>query len=983
MKSRTVASRAFALLTVLLTFGVVAQPSDAGQVTVTPNFNSGFSMGYNGWSNGYWGFSMYLGGTNPVGQEIGGPGTYMWARTPKVGDSVSISAVYNSVRHRSAAGTQPFWLRLCLPGNFDVNTGGCGSVPQNTVNWPSTNGSTNTSSGGASCGLGRCDAVQLEVNQAYTSGFMEFTVNSVVLTDSTNPTNDTTYGSNALRSAGWKRGTVAGGVASADTGGLGLTGQTLAVDAVQKASKSYSASCNYTQWAPCPASGTWTPVLDTTALADGPHTVSFASSDAAGNTGTAASFAVKTDNTKPGVPAELVANTDGLDGWSATNDFDVSWSNTGETDETTAQSGLESVVIDVNPTASGQTDPAPVTVPIGGSTSGISATLDSVSGVTVPAIGQWSVRLQLVDKAGNASDVGDGSGGSENSDLGVGYDPNPPAKADGQANGWVSRAELANGSARQTWNLPTLLANTSPVCGWGLSTSDNADDAGRTSIDVHAPTREWTFPNNLTEGHHWAHIRAISCALEPSNVTDHQEVHVDLTDPIVSFEGVQDGRWYKDGQQVTMRGADALSGMAGADPVNFPNDATRGAYISYSINGAGPADEDSPRGGEAQVNVTGEGYKQLKFSPVDLAGNKANATEVNFGIDATTPEGYLESQDLERPTLIRAPLSDGVSGVENAVLQVREGTSGPWTSLPTGLASFSGGQVNGVAKSAIAEARFPDTKLPEGTYQVRVAAYDQAGNELLTSKDKNGHTYTVTNPMRTATGLSAFVYRGLHKCKRAVKSKCVKKKKGRVYLVGGKTSTSVGYKRAGIVQGYLTTSSYRPLSKQHIEIYGTVQGQPEKLEGTASTKSDGSYYFRLKPGVSRKVRVVFAGTELLRETESHVTFGAAAKVTLKISKRKVKTGGKVTFAGKVIAVDKAFPQRGKIIALQYYSGGKWRPAVAITRTKKNGTFKVTYRFDRIPRRVKAKIKFRVWAPTELGFSHANSASRTKVVKVNF
>ncbi len=744
-----------------------------------------------------------------------------------------------------------------------------------------------------------------------------------------------------------------------------------------------AADCTAGAWIPCPASSSSDKTWNSNQVSDGAHTARYTARDYAGNTAQSATVSYKVDNTLPAPITNPEVETDGHDGWSSNNAFKMCWDNNGETVETLTQSGLESVIVDVDATQPGQSDPVPVTIKFGETVNGMTATLDAetgrgcVDGITVPDEGEWRTTITVVDKAGNTSQVG------EEGEIPIGYDSTPPAKADGEANGWASDADLNAGRVVQRWEAPlTSEGSESPVCGWALSVSQNQYDAGGTTINVAVGHgREWTIPNTVPEGINWVHIRAISCAGVPAIETEHQELKVDRTDPTGSYSGVEPGRWYMDGRQVTMCGTDALSGMVGAPWPEEPL-STSGAYIAYSINGSGPADADAPRGNCATVPVTGEGPKTLKFSPVDFAGNKASPTEVDFGIDATSPDGYLAERDPNRPTLISATLADAVSGLENAVIQIR-GATGPWVNLPTGLASFSGGQVGSAAKSAIAEARFPDTRLPKGTYEVRVLAFDQAGNQLVTSKLANGQSFTVDNPMRKPVGLSAAIYRGLRKCKKKRKSKCIKKKKGTVYLAGGKTSTTVGYRRAGVVQGFLTTSSYSPLSRRPIEIWTKAPGSSEILAETVSTKADGSYYYRLRPGVSRRVRVVFPGSELLQDKEAGVNLGTAAKVTLKVNKRKVRTGQKVTFRGKVSAIDKRYPARGKIIALQYLSGGKWRPAVAITRTDKKGNFKVSYRFDRIPRRVRAKITFRVWVPSEVDFSHSNSKSLRRVVRVNF
>jgi hypothetical protein len=952
----------------------------AGQVVVAPVFDAGATWGANGWSNGLGGFSMQLNGVNSAGKPIGPAGTFMWIRTQTVPADVSIAAVYHTSRNQSYE-TSTFGIKMCMPGVFDMNTGGCAVA--NSANRMLFPMEQTTRSGGVACAVGRCDAVELYVASAQSSGSLTFHADSVVLNDNTAPL----VGEASFPALRWHRGTTTGTLRVDESRGVGVKNSELVVDGADVMTRENA--CNFNLWRPCPVEDTWRPALDTTRFADGPHTAYFRSTDAAGAAGMSSRIDLKVDNTTPDKPTNTTITSDGPAGnWSPTNAFTIDWTNGAEDAETTTQSGLGTITLDIDPTDAGQPDPAPIDIPTNSTTAGITATTSQLTGVTVPAEGAWTLSLRLKDRAGNSSplaDQGDADGGR---DIEIGFDSSVPNKAEGNYNnGWVSRDQLLAQTAKQKWELPKTAPGKAKVCGWGLSVSDNPAEDGLISITVTSPTNEWPFPATLEEGVHFAHIRAINCAGTPAAETDHKEVKVDLTDPAGSFAGVEDGKWYRDGQVVTLAGEDELSGMDAAGPGE--TDSTRGAYFRYTINGDGPADIDAPRGPQADLVVSGEGAKVLRFSAVDFAGNVASPKTVSFGIDATDPEGYLEHQDAAKPTLVRTALTDPVSGLDFAVTQVRNLAGGAWQTLPTAISGFNGGEVLGASKSGVALARFPDTALPKGNYEVRTFAYDQAGNELVTDRDRDGNKLTLENPMRRATGLSAAIFRGNHKKPVCVKrkktkkgKKCVRRVKGRVVLVGGKSETTVGWNRAGVIQGYLTTANYAPIKNQTIEIYTKSDGRAEVLEGTTSTRADGYYYFRLRPGVSRKVRVVFQGTELLEDRSGKLTFNTKAKVSLKVSRKHVRSGGKVTFTGKVTTRDRIYPARGKLVVLQFYSNKKWRPAITIARTKADGRFRVSYRFSRASSKIRARIKFRVIAPTEIDFHHATSASPAKIVRVN-
>lgn len=1005
---------AVSTLAVAVVLGISCVPAAvAGTYTLSPNpcqafFTLGASRG-TAWGSMCVGSAAIL---NITGQTPGDSSKYRWMKSQEVPQNVVLTGVklgpYNYSNGRATTADPAIASTFCSPGGYAGSYWDGGCVRQD---YPGDNRLFDSGKNGSAFHT-LWIAPPFGGATRSTSGFMFYVNNPVdnfgsfgidgisyAIRDDVAPT--ISRSAAAITANKWVSGLKTMSATAYDSEGSGvreIRGYFDGQEVTGAIVKDQSASCNWNSMSPCPASASFSHTFDTSALSEGRHALRYKAFDVAdsassANSATTAAVDVYVDNIRPDSPSALTAEADGQNGWSAVNNFGASWNNGAETIETSTQSGINKVIVDVNPTTGSQVDPAPVEVPIGGSASGISATISSVSGVVVPANGQWTLQIRLKDAAGNISNLGSADdNGATPSDVTIGVDPEAPAKPNGNNNGWVSRAQLAGGQARQTWTPPTPMAGRSPVCGWGVSASQTEVEDGPTSINVHAPTREWTFPSNLPEGSSWAHIRAIACTGVPATLTENKEVKVDLTDPSASYEGVQPGRWYKNGQSVTLRGVDALSGMAPVDTED--PDATHGAYITYTVNNVGPAPADSPRGGTTTLNITGEGEKDLVFSPVDLAGNKASPVAVRFGIDATNPTGYLENQDENTPTLIRAPIADPTSGVDHAVVQIRSTDGGSWQNLPTGLSSFSGGQVGSYAKAAIAEARFPDTKLPKGTYNVRVAAYDQAGNELVTSKTKNGSDLTVSNPMRKAANISAALFGAKRTCGRLLKKtkkgktrkikrkSCTRRVRGKVVFIGGSSKRTVGWQRGVIVQGFLTGSNYAPLAGKHVDFYTTATGKGEILAGSTVTKSDGSYAFRIGKGVSRKIRIVYEGSELIQNVSTDGTLGTRASVSLRLSKKRVRSGGKVKFTGTVKTYDKVYPEKGKIVVLQFKQGKKWRPAIALSRTNQKGRFSMTYRFGRIPKSVRARIQFRVYVPTEINFAHENSASKSKIARVN-
>lgn len=975
------------------TFALLPATSNAGTMTVAPPIAANSTWNANGWPFGLNGFSMNL--------NVGGAGTYMWIRTQRLPANVNLDAFYfNANWHNAYSGAEPFAVRMCYHGTSTWNaTSGACSGDQYARLEQTTPAARRTANLGMGCGIQNaslspdyhCSSFQFEIADPQNAGDATLGTNSATISDHVAPVISTTYGAQSLNSSAWLRGTVQGGADVTDVEGVGVNSVSLYIDGNHRSTQNFS--CSAAQWVPCAQNVQSTPSFDTTAVTDGPHSAYFRATDATANPGQSATFNFKVDNTKPDTPADIQTQTNGQEGWASTNEFGASWANGAEVDTTATQSGLDKVIVDVNPTTGLQSNPDPITIPIGTTVSGVSATNESVSGLSVPAVGAWTLRLQLVDKAGNVSVVGSGTG----SDTTIGYDPSPPAAPQGQANGWISRDELAAGYAQEfTYSAPPT--NAVPVCGFAGSVDKNVNGAAGSVINIPGGggVRSWQLPGTLDEDTHYVHLRAVGCNGVASTLTETATAPVDRTDPVGTISGVEDGRWYKDGQLVELRGSDGLSGMVGAPPED--DDARNGAFIAYSINGSGLADNFAPRGASASIGIAGEGQKELRFSPVDTAGNKATAKVATFGIDATNPSGYINRQDSARPTLLSARLTDAMSGVAYAVFAVRPtgGSGTDWIQLPTSLVGIDGAVVGGAVTSGTATARFPDTDLAQGTYDIRVAAFDQAGNPLEAHQHQDGSLARVENPLRTQTGVSMKLFKTLRECKKGANSrmkcsikKCTSRTKGTCYKVllgkvvlrGGSTTVTSAYNRGAIATGVLTDADGSALERTEVTV-STVAKADGKVEevGVATTDSNGIWAIRVPAGVNRRVRASFEGSETRRPSTSMATMNSQAKLVLRVNKRRAQTGQTITFSGKVTPLDGAFPSGGKIVALQFFAAKKWRPAVGVGHTDKRGTFRIKYKFD--GRKVKAKIIFRVTAPSEDSWGHVYSASKPVRIDLN-
>lgn len=181
-------------------------------------------------------------------------------------------------------------------------------------------------------------------------------------------------------SSGWLAGDQGVGFSAND--GSGIRDMAISIDGTEVAHRTNS--CDFTLRAPCPQ-GSADANLPTAGLRDGPHSLAISATDAAGNTSTL-SRSVNVDNTPPDAPAGLTL--DGGDGWRKTNSFDLSWADP----PAGRGAGVAGVNWEICPTSTGSAC-------VRGSRSG--ADIASLSGLTVPDAGAWTVRLWLRDAAGN------------------------------------------------------------------------------------------------------------------------------------------------------------------------------------------------------------------------------------------------------------------------------------------------------------------------------------------------------------------------------------------------------------------------------------------------------------------------------------------------------------------------------------------------------------------------------------------------------
>lgn len=197
-----------------------------------------------------------------------------------------------------------------------------------------------------------------------------------------------------LVSGGWVGGRASVAMDASDSAGIRETVVRIDGAEVDRTAK----PCNNLLTAPCPNGGLSTAVQTAGIKPDGGHTVTLEAIDAAGNRN-AVDRTIYVDNTPPAQPLDLTVA--GGDGWRAENDFDLTWKNP-------AEPGVAPIVgagYEVCPIG-GASSPAPSSTPaqpevkcVRESKSG--ANLEKIEDIKLPAPGEYTLKLWLIDAAGN------------------------------------------------------------------------------------------------------------------------------------------------------------------------------------------------------------------------------------------------------------------------------------------------------------------------------------------------------------------------------------------------------------------------------------------------------------------------------------------------------------------------------------------------------------------------------------------------------
>lgn len=250
----------------------------------------------------------------------------------------------------------------------------------------------------------------------------------------------------------------------------------------------------------------------------------------------------------------------------------------------------------------------------------------------------------------------------------------------------------------------------------------------------------------------------------------------------------------------------------------------------------------------------------------------------------------------------------------------------------------------------------PGSRLPSGARKIAVRVTDTAGNQTTSP----ARDVLVGGPLN---GINAGAGGRL----RAVFTKG--RKTRRTVHAGGQPSVSLTLRNAAA----------QPIGGARLQVLSRPirDGAHYKLKRTLRTDAKGRARYVVAKGSSRELRFEYRRRvdDPSAAMRAKVRLGVRPRVTLHVRPGHVGPGGRITLSGRVLSRPR--PRPGKIVVLQAFDRGHWRP-LATTRSGKRGRFSHRYRFTRASGR---SFRFRARLPREAAYPYSTGNSRTVTVRV--
>lgn len=713
------------------------------------------------------------------------------------------------------------------------------------------------------------------------------------------------------------------------------------------------------------AASAWMPIRKSSYddLSDGEHSLVVWAKDAVGNKSQPTRAVFKLDDIPPGRPSEPQVTGLAPGGWTPQEFVSVNWLNPTEQLTSATESGLDRYTYSLRRF---EGDQSPV---VSGTElfNAVTAVRGFHRNLQLPADGLWMLSLSTIDAAGNSS---------EPLEVPIGRDNTIPNIPEVISTGWINRRELIEG-ARVSIIAPSNASEMeSGICGY-------ATELNRSPIAVLPPIvnhpgdgTPMVLPAATPSGVNWLHVKAISCAGLASEVA-RATVLIDNLEPTVKFSEIASTTWSNRVRELQVEARDGDSGVAS---------------IQYSI------DSEPDRSTEAsQTTISiGEGVHHVAAAARDNAGNVSPRNRIEFRIDRTAPTVQFLGRSADRPSRVSAQVSDSLSGVEFAQIQIRreDESDGEWIGMPTSAVASSD-----TGRDAFVSATIPDGDLKPGVYGLRVLAIDAAGNATASSSNQEqGGQERIDLPLRSSVNLEALIAVEKSICGSSAGRRCRPPScplaramclSSRYFdYAGSRPKRTLAYGRASLLHGTLRDHSGRPMPNQLVALSSPVSTShgallPREPRVVLRTDSSGVFRHRIEPGPNRRLYVEFEGDDLSLPSIESADLGVQAGITLRVNKRTAHAGDRLRFTGRLRGIEPGFRASGVNISMDFWNGRGWQDGVARGKTDAFGRFSL--RPFRLRNRINRpkQIKFRAVASTELSpFPYMDGVSNSVTVAMS-
>jgi hypothetical protein len=437
--------------------------------------------------------------------------------------------------------------------------------------------------------------------------------------------------------------------------------------------------------------------------------------------------------------------------------------------------------------------------------------------------------------------------------------------------------------------------------------------------------------------------------------------------------GPSQSQWYVTPQSVTIT-ADNTGGPAPVASISCKG-ALSGTWPISKLN------TDSHGGEQITVTVPAPGG-DLSCAAEDSAGNVYVLGSYRFQIDDTAPRGYFVARsNWPQPDEIELHAGDdGGSGV--ALVKVY----GQSPDVDQGAPQLVG-DAHYDSKTNAYVVTVPDGVAPwvAGNWKFYANVVDVAGNQGQITAGADGSTEDLTLPLREDTAVTADSGRVTATRDVAIPDSLAAAalpgsgKAGHLLISRRPQIASVArdrkprslghalmvrYGAAITITGSLKDVTHHgiPISGARILVYQQLMGSRRYTRvGSARTNAEGAYRYRIRPGASRTLYVVYPGNSLLRPAASQLLEHSAGSVTLDASR--VHAGGKLVISGAVRGGH--VPRDGLEVTIDYRQlGAPGSGTLGTVRTDSRGRYRFTQHFSRTTK----GLAYEVWAVVPSGQS---------------